>query len=349
MKSSKNSTDRKSLFDYPKDYSFNGIDLIKFLCSYLVCMIHIKPIVGIDGNIIGYFNYAAQNGFSRIAVPFFFAASGFLLFRKIDLNTINTDRIKNYCYKMLILLGLWTVLLFIGDQVQLWYLGGSVIAVALLTVFLRRGYSFVKIGCLTGAIYVLGLLFDSYSGLIKIASEKTGFLFLYDLVLFLKNDVTSTLRLGLFSGILFVFIGIVFVYKPIKMKLWISFVGVILSIVALIVESFTIKHFLESIDHNIYVSLVPAVIFLFYFATHIKLKNRAIYKTLREIGVLIFFTHLFVYKILNLFSDWMNNSFNINLTSYLFILTLVLTTALSVFIQRLSQKEKFSWLKHIYS
>lgn len=122
-----------------------------------------------------------------------------------------------------------------------------------------------------------------------------------------------------------------------------------IKLIALIVESFTIKHFLESIDHNIYVSLVPAVFFLFYFATHIKLKNSAIYKTLREIGVLIFFTHLFVYKILNLFSDWMNNSFNINLTSYLFILTLVLTTALSVFIQRLSQKEKFSWLKHIYS
>ena len=122
-----------------------------------------------------------------------------------------------------------------------------------------------------------------------------------------------------------------------------------IKLIALIVESFTIKHFLESIDHNIYVSLVPAVFFLFYFATHIKLKNRAIYKTLREIGVLIFFTHLFVYKILNLFSDWINYSFNINLASYLFILTLVLTTALAIFILRLSQKEKFSWLKHIYS
>jgi len=349
MKSNRNSMDRKLLIGYPKDYSFNGIDLIKFLCSYLVCMIHIKPIVGIDGNIIGYFNYAAQNGFSRIAVPFFFVASGFLLFRKIDLFSINTTRIKNYCYKMVIFLGMWTILLFIGDQVQLWYLGGSVIAVALLTFFLRRGYSFVKIGCLTGAIYVVGLLFDSYSGLIKIASEKTGLLFSYELVLFFNHDVTRTLRLGLFSGLIFVFIGIVFVYKPIKMKLCVSFVGLILSIVALTVESFAIKHYIKSIDHNIYLSLVPAVFFLFYIATHIKLKNRAIYKTLREIGVLIFFTHLFVYMILNLFSDWMKNTFNVNLTSYLFILTLVLTTALSVLIQRLSQKEKFSWLKHIYS
>ena len=349
MKINRNLMDRKLLIVYPKDYSFNGIDLIKYLCSYLVCMIHIKPIVGIDGNIIGYFNYAAQNGFSRIAVPFFFVASGFLLFRKNDLHSINLDRTKNYCHKMLILLGLWTVILFIGGQTQLWYLGGSVIAVVLLTAFLQRGYSFLKIGCLTGGIFVLGLLFDSYSGLVKIVSERTGLSFLYDFALFLNNDVTRTLRLGLFSGLLFIFIGIVYVYKPIKMKLWVSFVGFILSMVALTAESFAIKHTIKSLDHNIYVSLIPAVFFLFYIATHIKLKNRIIYKALREIGVLIFFTHLFVYKILNLFSDWMNNYFNVNLTYFLFILTLVLTTALSVFVRRLSQKEKFSWIKRIYS
>ena len=133
------------------------------------------------------------------------------------------------------------------------------------------------------------------------------------------------------------------------MKLWVSFVGFILSMVALTAESFAIKHTIKSLDHNIYVSLIPAVFFLFYIATHIKLKNRIIYKVLREIGVLIFFTHLFVYKILNLFSDWMNNYFNVNLTYFLFILTLVLTTALSVFVRRLSQKEKFSWIKRIYS
>ena len=106
---------------------------------------------------------------------------------------------------------------------------------------------------------------------------------------------------------------------------------------------------MKSLDHNVYICLIPAVFFLFYIATHIKLKNHVIYKVLREIGVLIFFTHLFVYKVLNLFSDWMNDSFNISLTNYLFIITVLLTTALSVFIQRLSQKDKYRWLQHIYS
>ena len=250
---------------------------------------------------------------------------------------------------MIVFLGLWTVLLFLGDQAQLWYLGGSVIAVMLLTCFLRKGYSFLQIGCIACAIYVIGLLFDSYSGFIKILSEKTGITFFYEFAEFLNDDVTRTLRLGLFSGVIFIFIGIIFVYKPIKMKMWISFVGFVLSMLALLAESFAIKHFMKSFDHNVYICLIPAVFFLFYIATHIKLKNHVIYKVLREIGVLIFFTHLFVYKVLNLFSDWMNDSFNISLTNYLFIITVLLTTALSVFIQRLSQKDKYRWLQHIYS
>lgn len=346
-------TDRRSLVNYPKDYSFNGIDLIKFFCAYLVCMIHIKPIEGIEGEVISYFNYAVQNGLSRIAVPFFFVSSGFFLFRKINSSHIDIGRIKKYCYKMIAFLGLWTVLLFLGDQTQLWYLGGSVIAVMILTRFLYKGYSFIKIGCIAAIIYVIGLLFDSYSGLIKILSAKTGLSFIYEFAELLNNDVTSILRLGLFSGVLFVFIGIIFVYKPIKMKLWISFVGFVLSIAALLAEAFAIKHFMKSFNHNVYICLVPAVFFLFYFASHIKLKKHPIYKTLREISVLIFFTHLFVYKIVHkiikMFADRMNDSFKITLTSYIFILTVILTTALSIFIQRLSQKEKYKWLKRIYS
>ena len=27
----------------PKDYQFNGIDIVKFICAFLVCIIHIPP------------------------------------------------------------------------------------------------------------------------------------------------------------------------------------------------------------------------------------------------------------------------------------------------------------------
>ena len=66
---------------------------------------------------------------------------------------------------------------------------------------------------------------------------------------------------GLFSGVIFIFIGIIFVYKPIKMKMWISFVGFVLSMLALLAESFAIKHFLKSLDYNVYISLIPAVFY----------------------------------------------------------------------------------------
>ena len=59
--------------------SYNGIDLLKFLCSFLVCMIHIAPIQGIELKYSGYINYILQHGICRIAVPFFFCASGFFV------------------------------------------------------------------------------------------------------------------------------------------------------------------------------------------------------------------------------------------------------------------------------
>ena len=83
----------------PSNYCFNGIDLIKFFCSYLVCMVHIPFISGIDSVWANEINYFVQNSVSRIAVPFFFAASGFLLFRKIDINNINFELVIVVCRK----------------------------------------------------------------------------------------------------------------------------------------------------------------------------------------------------------------------------------------------------------
>ena len=45
------------------------------------------------------------------------------------------------------------------------------------------------------------------------------------------------------------------------MKMWISFVGFVLSMLALLAESFAIKHFLKSLDYNVYISLIPAVFY----------------------------------------------------------------------------------------
>ena len=55
--------------------NYNGIDLIKFICAFLICSIHTLSVEGtsFSDNLGFYF----KNGICRIAVPFYFATTAF--------------------------------------------------------------------------------------------------------------------------------------------------------------------------------------------------------------------------------------------------------------------------------
>ena len=65
--------------------NYNGIDLVKFICSYLVVIIHTAPLSSYFMTYGDLLHIYIIQYFCRLAVPFFFVASGFLLFRKTDL------------------------------------------------------------------------------------------------------------------------------------------------------------------------------------------------------------------------------------------------------------------------
>ena len=109
-------------------------------------------------------NYYTQNCLCRIAVPFYFVSAGFFLFNKINLNNIDYSRIKNYCFKILRLLGTWTVLLLLGSKTQLWYLGSLVVAVLAIVFLFSKKVHFYVIAIITIFLYFIGLLGDSYFG-----------------------------------------------------------------------------------------------------------------------------------------------------------------------------------------
>lgn len=71
------------LKDYPNNYEFNGIDLIKFFCAYLVCMIHVPFFQGFNPSfeVLG---FALKNGIARIAVPFSFQHQVFCCLEKLS-------------------------------------------------------------------------------------------------------------------------------------------------------------------------------------------------------------------------------------------------------------------------
>lgn len=68
--------------------NYNSIDLAKFICSILVVMIHVAPFgTSIEIKWIDNLSFLVRNYLARVAVPFFFVASGFSYIRKQVWNT----------------------------------------------------------------------------------------------------------------------------------------------------------------------------------------------------------------------------------------------------------------------
>lgn len=334
---------KKSASDYPNDFSFNCIDLVKFICAILVCIIHIGLFARSESRLLGYADFLSKQAICRIAVPFYFVTAGFLLFRKIDITRIGDykDRIQNYCFKLLKLLGLWTLLLFVGSTVQLWYLGGLVVAVLFLSLLFHFKVPMKWIIVLALVLYAIGLLGDAYAGFGNQLREFKVFGYIFKLY----TDFFNTTRNGVFMGLIFVLIGALFANRKIIMNMAVAFIGFVVSMGFLLLEAGLLKHYSEPKDYNIYVSLLPAVFFLFYIATHINLKDRKIYSKLRVVGMMIFYLHHMVQFVVNYVADFLSLDFAKNNI----ILVLVISCVLGFIVEWLSHKERFSWVKWLYS
>ena len=96
--------------------------------------------------------------------------------------------------------------------------------------------------------------------------------------------------------------------------------------------------------------LIPASFFLFYFITHMELKDRKIYGKLRELSMMFYYLHMLVnfgyrcmIKALELL--WKKDLVNM-FVQYLVVVAVSLL--LSEAVLRLSRTQKFSWLKILY-
>ena len=322
--------------------NYNGIDLIKFLCSILVFVIHIPPLQNEAFELAKYFNFGLQNFLCRIAVPFYFVASGFFLFRKMDIYNLKPDIIKNYCFNILKIMCIWRVLLNTGDiSHHLWYLGSSVVAIALVSICF---YTRIKINGICGlalVLYIVGLLGDSYYGIIEPVISNGVLQYFMNAIVFFMNST----RNGIFMGFIFVFIGAIFSQHKTELKPLKAAIGFGLSMLGLLGEVFLLGYFDIPKDYNMYLFLIPASIFLFLFAKNLKLKDSSIYKRLRVIGFIIYLTHLLVNKIVVWVIGYIDKYLDVNLFGCEFLISLVLSIIVAVLIERLSCQNKFKWIK----
>ncbi len=332
-----------ALSDAPANKQYGGIDIVKFLCAFLVVAIHIP----VFGDISGYVDVAIKQYIARVAVPFYFTAAGFFLFRKVDPNHIDSSIFIDYLSKRVFILGVWTVLLFKGGTGQLWFISGLVVATVMVWLMMKAKLSLHIIILISCFLYFIGLLGQPYDHLFSCLD--TGYT--ENLIYKAFHKLFSTTRNGFFFGTPFMVIGMLFAYRPIKMKAFWAIGGCTASVLLFFGEVvFLFKaDFISGSD--LYLMLLPVVFFLFYIASHIQVRNIMICRWLRSMGMLIYYLHLLVYAFVSLGLSIIEKYCHIHVTHSLiqYIVTITITTVMSWFIVWLSNKEKYSWIKKLYT
>lgn len=301
----------------------------------------------------------------------FFVSSGFLLFKKIEQNKIDSKIIKQYVGKMLRLYTIWTAIygifivkdlvkttnsladfcgalskryFIVGSYWQLWYLGATAVAVAIVAFFLKKRFSIVKILIIGIVLYLLGLLGQTYFGLIrplKVCAPELWH------ILKVVKDFMQTTRNGVFEGVLFVAIGMFFAYRPIRVQRGLAIVFILLSFGAFLVEVLLIDFFRLARACDMYLCLIPVVFWLFYVVIHEEVPASGVYLKLRTMSMLIFYIHVWVDKVIGFILKMVSEEHA--QSALRFLLTLILSLAGSVFIINIAKIEKFKWIKFLYT
>ena len=159
-----------------------GIDYFKFVAAFLVIAIHTSPLATFTGN----GDFILTRIIARVAVPFYFMASGFFL---ISRYAYNTNKLREFLKKMAVIYGI-SVLIYIplnvynhyfsvehllpnlikdiffdGTMYHLWYLPASMFG-AIIAWFLVRKVGFERALGITILLYVVGVFGDSYYGVV---------------------------------------------------------------------------------------------------------------------------------------------------------------------------------------
>ena len=292
--------------------TLGNIDIAKFFFAVCIIALH----TGVHNVFSGDMNFYIEKIFFRTAVPFFFVASGFFFGKKIYSNNSYKHEINNslkkYClrlFKPLVFFSLVniafqlvyyiyskininTVLLKIGQSIvfyplgALWYVQACIVGVVLLYPFLKKKK--IKTALFIGVLlYSFALICNNYYFLVDESFVKKY----VDLYL----TICVSARNGLFTGFLFLAIGVFFSQHHNKMtsnkKLF--FCTTVLSVIVFVLEIILLKKFgLYADDGSLYISHIIFIPFLFCALSIIPCKiDDNITVLLRNLSTGIYFLH----------------------------------------------------------
>lgn len=202
-----------------REKQFGGLNYFKMAAAFLVTAIHTSPLASFSGEADFLFTRVA----ARTAVPFFFMVTGYFLLPQYLFRHSMDKRPLLYSLKKHLLLYMAAALFYLpvnlyagqfeglsaggflrmfftdGTFYHLWYLTAALSGI-LIVWFLGRKLPFKIVAGITAALYVIGLLGDSYYGLTMQIPFLTK---AYDVIF----TVSAYTRNGLFYAPLFLVTG----------------------------------------------------------------------------------------------------------------------------------------------
>ena len=301
-----------------------SLDYFKLFAAFLVVAIHTSPLSSFSGNA----DFIFTRILARMAVPFFLMVTGYFLLPQYFFERTKDFRplmgfVKKtmFLYAAAILIYLpvnlyagqlhgvnisdvFRIFVFDGTLYHLWYLPASVLGV-LLTVLMSRILPYRAIAAISTVLYGLGLLGDSYFGLLS----NCGFLRVFYEAMF---RVFSYTRNGIFYAPVFLVMGAGIKQLQKSQKRAFVLKGFILSAVLMICEGLTLHYLAVQRHDSMYICLLPCMYFLFQMLLTVEACPS---KPMRTVSTCIYIIHpLFIVgvrgmaKITHLESIFIENS-----------------------------------------
>ncbi len=337
-----------------------GIDFFKFFCSLLVVNIHVKALIIVNSDL----DFWTSQVFCRIAVPFFFMASGYFTASKIN----SGKKIAIYIGRLFRLYLFYTILylpetlygwlkqgmptwqylmrqfLSIGINVVLWYFIALMIAVLMLYLLVSRlkMRAWQVLGMSFGA-YVVGVLGQAYY---KISLPKP----VLGRILQFLYQFFGTMENAFLFGLFFVALGYYMNQYARQLNSRFGLGVILLLLVVVSVEGIFTRQWALKGEHAMLLTMPFLMVVLFptVASFHMSLKWKNIGLLLRKMSVLIYGLHMLVdFYLLFFFNSILHIPLWSNPLLHYLVLILV-TVTLAFMIVKVSEKKKFQWLKNLY-
>ena len=253
--------------------TYKGIEIFRVVAAFLVVAIHTSPLAGYSGTA----DFVFTRVIARVAVPFFFMVTGYFVLSK-------GTGVRRFLKKTAIIYAASAALylpinvyaghlqgwglpdlvqqvLFEGTFYHLWYLPAALLGAWLTSLLMRRTSRGVCAAIVT-ALYVLGLLGDSYWGLIEgVPGVSSAYNALFALMGYTRN--------GLFFAPMFMFLGAEMRMAK-RRSVGFEAAGLVLSFALMLAEALNARALGWQRHDSMYVLLPFVMYFLFALLSRVK-------------------------------------------------------------------------------